>query len=276
MALALAVCVLVQRGFPQYCTMVSDAAQKARIDSVMSRCAIESCGGLSLGKCLEKGPPFSLAERLANFACFLAVSDRDYARIVEELGKRDAGFHSTTVVTPDITLLPPAGDTRSPVVVAIYVNASCPRCKRTTVPLYRAVTTGALRGKAVLYAIPFSVLEGNIAYMAAHRCGKFWEYYQALAQAKGRIDEDVLMLTAGYLEIPPGKFKPLLFDSGLEDALKKNYERAKELGISSTPTIFINGKLYTSHKDPEWVADAIDYEYSRVMAAKKGTEQSRK
>ncbi|MBD3392788.1 MAG: thioredoxin domain-containing protein [Chitinivibrionales bacterium] len=248
----------------QYCAKLTDPARKARVDSVMQTFVEDSCCHTTLAKCLNERKPCPIALQLANFACFLGILDRDHNTIRDELKTRHAFMHETKTVTLDPGMFPAAGNPDAPVSIVAYVNATCPLCKRVTVPLYQAVTSGPLRGRARLYVLPFSPITANAGYVAANRLGRFWEFFLALAEARGRINDDVLVTTAEYLGMPGGKFKPLLFDKNVESTLEKNYARAKRIGVSSTPTVFINGKRYTSHKDPEWIADAVLYELERL------------
>jgi glutaredoxin len=262
--LLLALLVAAAAPRAQYCPMITTPDLTPRIDSVMRAYRPTCCDGAALGACLKKEPRCSLAPRLANFACFLTVLGRDYQTIVTDLGKRETFMNGARLaLDADTTLLAPAGAATAPVRVVVYVNASCPLCKRVSVPLYESVSAGPLAGKARLYLVPFSAQVGNNAYVAAQRMGLFWKFYHATAEVRERLDEEVLVRAAEWLGVPAAKFRMALADKTIEKALQKNYEKAKTLGVSSTPTIFINGRKYESHKDHEWIVDAIEHEYEK-------------
>ena len=80
-----------------------------------------------------------------------------------------------------------------------------------------------------------------LAALAAHEQGKFWEYHDRLFAEK-KITADTFTRIAAELGLNQTRFTADLQSPQLRQKLNKDMAEAKRLGITGTPTIFINGK----------------------------------
>ena len=80
-----------------------------------------------------------------------------------------------------------------------------------------------------------------IAALAADRQGKFWEYHDKLFAEK-KITPESFDKIAEELGLDTAQFKKDRASASLNDHLKKDMKEAQMLGISGTPTIFVNGR----------------------------------
>jgi len=224
---------------------------------------LEECAGASLQEAPRDPDTCAIARHLSAFACWLAAHDKDSATISAKLEERRKSFVSAQHHDIDCSLFAYAGDPEAPVTVSVYISIGCPLCKTVCALLHDSVTAGSLHGKARLCAKLLSNTDNDMALLAAEECGSFWEYMKALARIERRLDMSVLVDAAEALGMPAKKFKKHIDSPSLRARAAASREEALRNGVTSTPTIFINGRRYHSYYTPVWLVDAIAYEYEQ-------------
>jgi len=118
----------------------------------------------------------------------------------------------------------------------------CGYCKRsqTTIQEIMEAYPGQVR-HVVMYK-PLRAATGAIASLAADRQGKYWEYRNLLfANSRAMTDEN-MRLWAQQLGMDVEQFEKDRMDPALLQFVENNSRQASGLGVSGTPTFFINGK----------------------------------
>jgi protein-disulfide isomerase len=86
----------------------------------------------------------------------------------------------------------------------------------------------------------------------AARCageqGKFWEYHDVLFSSKA-IEADALKRHARDLNLDEAKFDTCLESGSQAAAVKQDFEEAKSLGLTGTPSFFVNGHFLSGVVD---------------------------
>jgi protein-disulfide isomerase len=104
----------------------------------------------------------------------------------------------------------------------------------------------------------------------AARCageqGKFWQYHRRLLTEPGHDDQNLLLKAAAEGMDEP-KFKGCLASTRHDAAIEQAVEQGRELGVSGTPTFFINGRRMVGIRSPEELAKVIDEELQRLAAS---------
>lgn len=149
---------------------------------------------------------------------------------------------------------PALGDKNAPVTIVAYADFQCPYCQRyaqnnKAMFISEYVNTG--KAKFVWKDYAFLGQESLWAAEAA-RCandqGKFWEYHDYLFANQGAGNSGIfsklnLKKFAGTLKLNTSQFNSCL-DSGKYTAfIQKESQSASSLGVTGTPTTFINGRL---------------------------------
>lgn len=80
-----------------------------------------------------------------------------------------------------------------------------------------------------------------LAALAANKQGKFWEYHDRLFSEK-KITGESFDRIASELELDITRFKQDMASVQLKNHLRADMVEAQQLGITGTPTIFINGR----------------------------------
>ena len=140
------------------------------------------------------------------------------------------------------------GSKSAPVLVVEFADYECPYCQRVAPDIKKI--TDEFGGKIALAYKDFPLPMHSHAEKAAEaaRCagqqGKFWEFHDELFERKG-LDVDQLKAAARALHLDSAGFDRCL-DSGKESAaVAQDRADGLGLGLSGTPSFFINGHYYS-------------------------------
>jgi protein-disulfide isomerase len=102
----------------------------------------------------------------------------------------------------------------------------------------------------------------------AARCagdqGKYWEYHDRLFQNQRALQVDALKKHAADMGLDAATFDSCL-DSGKHTArVRAGLDEGTELGVGSTPSVFINGRLVMGAQPFEAFKAIIDDELQRA------------
>jgi len=179
-----------------------------------------------------------------------AVSEPDTPAPVEELRQE------RTLVSPDAT---------TPVEVQLFEDAQCPHCQtftKSVEPLIIAEhvasgTASLTYGDYIIFGDPS--LDAAVAMRAADELGDaFWDYHHTLYYnaPDGAFTQEWLADIAESVGLDRDEFTALLDDSELRDAVAAEHQTGSDLGVSSTPSVVVDGQLLVA---PTWedIDDAI-------------------
>ena len=143
-----------------------------------------------------------------------------------------------------------------------FADYQCPYCQQAAPALLKLESE--YKGKVAFafkdLPLPMHPLAEKAA--EASRCaaiqGKYWDYHDTLFSTQ-KLEIPDLKEAAQKLNLDTAAFNKCL-DSGEEaKAVQTQLEEGNRLGISGTPTFFINGRLMTGHSYDE-LRKAIDQE----------------
>ena len=101
----------------------------------------------------------------------------------------------------------------------------------------------------------------------AARCagehGKFWEYHDLLFDSQAQATTEDFKRFADQLKLDPKSFASCLDSGKQQAAVKSDVEEAARLGITGTPTFFINGRMLVGAQPLETFRKVIDSELRR-------------
>lgn len=101
-----------------------------------------------------------------------------------------------------------------------------------------------------------------LAALAADQQGKFWEYHDKLF-AEEKIEITDLDRIAKELGLDIDKFKKDMSSSQLQNQLRADMLEAQQLGITGTPTVFVNGRKL-KQRSIQGFQSLIDKEVSKL------------
>ncbi len=188
------------------------------------------------------------------------------------------------VVTVNPTDLPnpnglSLGDPNVPVVIDVFEDFQCPACKSFTENIEPLVIQNLVAtGKARYVFHNYSFLDGNgagnggesdqaaNASMCANEQGKFWEMHGTLyanwnGENLGTFSDRRLQAMAEALGLDMSAFNACFDANKYESEIQADFDLGGEMGVSGTPTVFVNGARVG---DPgkvasyQQIADAVD------------------
>lgn len=89
------------------------------------------------------------------------------------------------------------------------------------------------------------------AALAAAEQGKFWEFHDELFAAAPQLNPAAIDKIAKQLGLNLDKFKADMASPAITQKLNKDLADAKQLGVTGTPTIFVNGVKFNRKQEPE-------------------------
>jgi len=152
-----------------------------------------------------------------------------------------------------------AGNPKAPVTIHFYITGSCLECLNQAHELYKEVTTGVLKNKARLIAVPFKIDQPEQYLLMADKQGKFWLYLEKMIEVEERYTPEMLNSFAADCDLDLKKMNSDLKVKSNIDFLQKASAEAAANGIKLSSTMLINHRLYNSYKTIEWVADAVEF-----------------
>ncbi|MFH1834859.1 MAG: thioredoxin domain-containing protein [Methanobacteriota archaeon] len=154
----------------------------------------------------------------------------------------------------------PSGNAK--VTIVEYSDFQCPYCSRVVPTVKKIEETYGEDVEVVFKHFPLAFHSYAKKAAEASECardqGKFWEYHDKLFENQNKLDKDSLKKYAGELGLDANTFNKCL-DSGTKTALvENNFEEGKSLGVTGTPSFFINGQKVVGAQPYEKFAEIID------------------
>ncbi len=201
---------------------------------------------------------------------------------------RPGATSSTSPVTQPTTTIPAGlangrtlGGATAPVTIDVWTDYQCPYCgqlARLIEP--RLVTEFVVPGTARIVAHDFSFIgqgrnpdestDAAVAARSAEKQGKYWEYRDYLYwnqhnENAGDYARSKLLAMAMALNLDQAAFTTSLDDQTIRSAVAAETAQGAAMGIKQTPTLVINGRIYTGELTYDAVAEAV-----RAAAAERG------
>jgi protein-disulfide isomerase len=115
-----------------------------------------------------------------------------------------------------------------------------------------------------LTAIHPEAFKAAEAGQCAREQGKFWEYHDRLFANQQALQTESLKKYAADTGLDTAKFGACLDTAKYSDRVQEQMGIGARLGVSSTPTVFVNGRLVSGAQPYEVFAAVIDEELERA------------
>jgi len=152
------------------------------------------------------------------------------------------------------------GDANAPVVIDVFEDFQCSACKRfteniETLVIQNLVATG--KARYMFHNYPFlddrfgkggeSDQAAN-ASMCANEQGKFWEMHGIIyanwnGEHQGAFSDRRLQAMAESTGLDMNAFNECFNANKYEAEIQADFDKGEEMGVSGTPTVFVNGNL---------------------------------
>ena len=180
---------------------------------------------------------------------------------------------STAVSAPrgsrrfDLAAAPEKGKQGARVTVVEFVDYECPHCRHAQVLLRQLVDEYPSDVRVYFKHFPLSghtnarlAAEGAVA---AHQQGKFWAFNDKVWDASDNLTPALLEKTAKDVGLDVALWRKDASSDGVKARVQADKSEGTDLGITATPSIFINGRKYGDPLDIASIKDWIDEELGR-------------
>jgi len=167
---------------------------------------------------------------------------------------------------------PSRGPANAQVTIVEFADFECPFCGGFYPTLKLVEKNYADKVRLVYRQFPLTTIHPNAqkaaeASLCANDQQKFWEFYDSLFSDQSRLDIPSLKQRAQTLGLNTATFNTCL-DSGSQAAtIQKDRDEAQKIGVNSTPTVFINGRLLGGRSYAE-IQEVIEDELQRAAQKK--------
>ena len=220
--------------------------------------------GQMAGRTLEQSSE-SIAAALKSSR--LAAARADYVRTLRKRYKAHVLLEPPRfAASPDDD--PSRGAPSAPITIVEFSDFQCPFCTRAEDTIDQVLAQYGDRVRLVFRDFPLSIhplAEGAaIAADCAREQGKYWEMNRALYANQSKLSAPDLAATAATLGLDVERFNACMASPESRAEVAKDTADGQALGISGTPTFFINGVMIVGARELEVFTRTIDRELERL------------
>jgi len=168
---------------------------------------------------------------------------------------------------------PSHGPANAPITIVEFADFECPFCGGLFPTLKLVEQNYSDKVRFVYRQFPLTNIHRFAqktaeASLCANEQQRFWEFHDSMFGDQSRLDVASLKQRASTLGLNTMAFDTCL-DSGKQaEVIRKDMEEARKAGVSSTPTLFINGRLMTGNQPYAAIREIIEDELKRSTAAR--------
>lgn len=174
-------------------------------------------------------------------------------------------YRKVEIKTIDVVGAPLKGNPSAPVKIVEFVDYECPHCRMVQPVLKQLLDEFRNDLAIVLKHYPLgqhtNARLAATAGVAAHRQGKFWALSDRMWDNADALTRTMLEKLAREAGLDVEKFRKDLDDPEVAAQVQKDRDEGARLGLRSTPTLYINGQLYTDGRDVDslrdWISEAL-------------------
>jgi protein-disulfide isomerase len=169
---------------------------------------------------------------------------------------------------------PVMGAKDAPVTIVEFTDYQCPYCQRAQQYVDRVMEAYKGKVRLVYQEFPLDFHPQAKPAGRAARCageqGKFWEMHTGLLRNPGALDEADLKGRAAKLGVDTKSFGECIASNKYDEVIQKSVENGRAIGVSGTPTFFLNGRSFSGAQPFEVFERMIEEElaYPETKSAK--------
>jgi protein-disulfide isomerase len=167
---------------------------------------------------------------------------------------------------------PVRGNPDAPVTIVEFSDFHCPFCRRAHPVIQQLLAKYGDRVRLVYKDMPLDNLHPNAraaseAGLCAAAQGKFWEFHDKLFASEPDASATTLNRIAQEVGIEVAPFEACYKERRFKAQVDSSVQDGTRLGVTGTPTFFINGRNLTGALPLESFAKVVDEELKRVRPA---------
>src|SRR5262245_22375699 len=168
---------------------------------------------------------------------------------------------------------PSRGPASAPVSLVVFSDFQCPYCARLVPTLKQLEDKYGERLRVTFRDFPLSIHKDAAKAAEAGRCateqGKFWPLHDKLFAGQRSLDVTALKRYAGEAGLDAAAFGKCLDSGKFAAAVQQDMPEGNRLGVSGTPSVFVNGRAMPSGGSLEGITEVVEEELALLARAKR-------
>lgn len=182
--------------------------------------------------------------------------------------RRPQGPDAKKVHAINLASAPTKGSETAKVTIVEFSDFQCPACSQAAKIVRQVEHQYAGRIRVAYKHMPLTSIHpfatgAAVAAEAARNQGKFWEFHDVLFANQSKLDAESLRGYAADLGLDLARYDKDIADKTLIQRIGADVAEAQTLGLSFTPTFFVNGRFVRLTQGVEDFARAIDEELAK-------------
>jgi protein-disulfide isomerase len=177
----------------------------------------------------------------------------------------------TVVIPADAPVL---GPENAPITIVEFTDYQCPYCQQAQQYVDRVMDVYKDKVRLVYQEFPLDFHEQAMPAGVAARCageqGKFWEMHSDMLRTPGALDKTDLEGRALRLGVDTARFNSCLASDKFTSVIQKAIANGRSVGVSGTPTFFLNGRAFSGAQPFEVFERMIEEELAMAPANRAG------
>jgi protein-disulfide isomerase len=215
----------------------------------------------------------NVRDQLGNYLHEQKITERkiEYFKTLRLNGKVTTYLKPPELVRVDLSVngAPSKGSEKAEVTIVKFEDFQCPYCKAFQPNFQEVLKRYDGKVRLVHKDLPLDQIHPQARQAAeAARCaddeGKFWEYHDKLYASSPNAAPEDLRLYAKDLGLKQDLFDQCLSSGKYKAAIQKDVNEGASLGLTGTPTFFINGRELSGAQSVQVISQIIDEELSRA------------
>ena len=218
--------------------------------------------------------PFEkVRDQMRNYLREQKITERkiEYFKTLRAKGRVTTYLKAPALVRVDVPVngAPFKGSEKAQVTIVKFEDFQCPYCKAVQPNYQEMLKRYDGKVRLVHKDLPLDQIHPQARQAAeAARCaddeGKFWEYHDKLYASSPKAAPEDLKFYAKELGLKQDLFDECLTSGKYKAAIQKDLNEAASLGLTGTPTFFINGRELSGAQSVEAIAQIIEEELARA------------
>lgn len=175
-------------------------------------------------------------------------------------------FDPKTIYKVPLGSGPVTGPADAPITIVAWSDFACGYCYRVqfTLDALERLYPGQIRWVHRVLPLDEERTEGIEAALAAHAQGRFKPMSDRIYAVGGRVDRAATELIARELGLDMVRFRAALDTGTYRAQIDADVRDAAALGVTGTPTFFVNGRVVNGNQPLRVFAEVVDEELARA------------
>lgn len=166
---------------------------------------------------------------------------------------------------------PSKGASSAPVTIVEFSDFQCPFCRAAESSLKQVRQKYGDQVRLVYMDFPLGFHPHAMDAARAGRCAaeqdKFWQFHDAMFLDQKKLDPDDLRQTAAKVGLNRDKFNACFSNDKNDTGIRQDMAEGRSLGVTGTPTFFINGRELVGAQPAPKFNEVIDEEIANAKVS---------